>query len=145
MLAARFPRGRIVQVAHFEDRDNRYLEELQQEKAHNVNLIPLVEYSAMAGWYARSDLVVGQFKIGMAGLVELQSMSCGRPVVFFDQQYSYGVSEPSVEMAYNFSVNAITQPQYRLALVRKGLDIVHRIHDSDKVATEFMGSVRSLT
>jgi len=146
MLAARFPKGRIVQIAYFEEGNNKYLEWLRKnvtDRASNVFLIPIVRYFEMPSWCRESDLVIGQFKLGVAGAIEFQAMSCGVPVVFFDRWHGYGISEPSAKMAFDFSVNAITQPENRSALVRKGLELVQP-HDSDRVATQFMSRVQSL-
>jgi glycosyltransferase involved in cell wall biosynthesis len=146
MLAARFPRARIVQIAYFEEGDDSYLDWLRKNiacKANNVSLIPIVNYFEMPSLIRQADLVIGQFKLGVAGAIEFQAMSCGVPVVFFDRWHGYGITEPSAETAFDFSVSVITEPENRSALVRKGLELVH-MHDSDRVAMQFMSRVESL-
>lgn len=145
MLAARFPKGRILQIAYFEEGDSSYLEWLRKSVARNaanVSLIPLVHYLEMSSLIRQSSLVIGQFKLGVAGAIEFQAMSCGVPVVFFDRWHGYGISDPSAETAFDFSVSAITHPENRSALVRRGLELA-RGHDSDRVAKQFMNHIGS--
>jgi glycosyltransferase involved in cell wall biosynthesis len=143
MLAARFPTARIVQIAYYEEGDDSYLDRLRKNivcEAENVSLIPIVRYFEMPSLIRQSDLVIGQFKLGVAGALEFQAMSCGVPVVFFDRWHGYGITEPSAEKAFDFSVNAMTEPENRSALIRKGLELAH-MHDSDRVAMQFMSHV----
>jgi glycosyltransferase involved in cell wall biosynthesis len=146
MLAARFPKGRILQIAYFEEGDGSYLERLRRNVAgkwENVSLIPIVNYSEMPSFIRQSSLVIGQFRLGIASAIEFQAMSCGVPVVFFDRWHRYGITDLSAKTAFDFSVSAITQPEIRSALIKRGIELA-REHDSDLVATQFMSHIESL-
>jgi glycosyltransferase involved in cell wall biosynthesis len=146
MLAARFPKGKIVQIAYYEEGDSSYLEQLRSNvayKAGNVSLIPIARYFEMPSLIRQSDLVIGQFKLGVAGAIEFQAMSCGVPVVFFDRWHGYGITDVSGKAAFDLAVSAITQPEGRSALIRKGFELV-REHDSDRVAAQFLSRIESL-
>jgi glycosyltransferase involved in cell wall biosynthesis len=45
--------------------------------------IPTVPYSGMPGVINAHDVVIGQFKLGIMSMSELESMSCGKPVVSY--------------------------------------------------------------
>jgi len=145
MLIARFPKARVVQIAYFEEGDNSYLEWFRKNiacKTSNVSLIPIVRYPEMPSFIRQSDLVIGQFKLGVAGAIEFQAMSCGVPVVFFDRWHGYGITDLSPMAAFDLAVSAITQPERRSTLIRKGFELV-RGHDSDLVAAQFLSRIES--
>ena len=48
-----------------------------------VNLIPTVPYRDMPALLSSYDIVVGQFKLGIVSMSELEAMACGRPVVSY--------------------------------------------------------------
>lgn len=48
-----------------------------------LNLIPRVPYGEMPALLGRYDIVVGQFKLGIVSMSELEAMACGKPVVAY--------------------------------------------------------------
>jgi glycosyltransferase involved in cell wall biosynthesis len=141
-LAIAFDDADIFQVGWGQQ---RYLDRLNRGKVgRRIKILDWIPREEMARWYHKADLVIGQFGLGIASAIELEAMSCGVPVIFFDKWYGYGLASPSLEMAYDFSLAAIRDSKHRQDIVQKGLQIVGSHHDSDIVAARFLGAVSSL-
>lgn len=66
-----------------------------QPLTSGLNLIPRVPYSEMPALLGRYDIVVGQFKLGIISMSELEAMACGKPLVsFFNYPQAYDEPPP---------------------------------------------------
>jgi len=67
----------------------------EPEDAAALNLMKRVPYEEMPELLAGYDAVIGQFKLGILSMSELEAMACGKPVVsFFDYPQVYDEPPP---------------------------------------------------
>ncbi len=67
------------------------------QNSPGFRFIPPVAHEAMAALYHAHHLVVGQFSIGSLGMVELESMACGRPIIcYYIENQSYTSPPPII-------------------------------------------------
>ena len=74
-------RGRLVMVDYGPDleRTKKLINELKIGK--NVLFVPPIPHQEMPNYLNSCDIVLDQFNIGHFGLVSIEGMSCGKPVV----------------------------------------------------------------
>ncbi len=54
----------------------------------NMQVLPKVSHEVMNQYYWNADVVIDQFKLGSLGLVSLEGIACGRPVItYVSSQY----------------------------------------------------------
>jgi len=51
------------------------------QNSPGIRFIPPISHTEMPNLYHAHDLIIGQFKIGSLGMVELEGMACGKPVI----------------------------------------------------------------
>ena len=49
----------------------------------NVNVLPKVSHEKLNEYYWNADVVIDRFKLGSLGLVSLEAIACGRPVITY--------------------------------------------------------------
>uniref|UniRef100_A0A7J3QEU7 Glycosyltransferase n=1 Tax=Ignisphaera aggregans TaxID=334771 RepID=A0A7J3QEU7_9CREN len=49
----------------------------------HVNILPKVPHEKLNQYYWSSDVVIDQFKLGSLGMVSLEAIACGRPVITY--------------------------------------------------------------
>ncbi|MEO3993786.1 MAG: glycosyltransferase [Desulfurococcaceae archaeon TW002] len=54
----------------------------------NVRVLPKVSHEMMNHYYWNADMIIDRFKLGSLGLVSLEGIACGRPVItYVSSQY----------------------------------------------------------
>lgn len=67
------------------------------QNSPGFRFISPVPHSEIVALYHAHDLIVGQFNIGSLGMVELESMACGRPVIcHYVENQSYASPPPII-------------------------------------------------
>jgi glycosyltransferase involved in cell wall biosynthesis len=86
-----------------------------------MNLIPTVPYASMPELLSRYDILIGQFKLGIVSMSELEAMACGKPVLcFFNYPEAY--DEPP--------------PVFSTRDHREGADIISRLVEDNQLRKE---------
>jgi glycosyltransferase involved in cell wall biosynthesis len=49
----------------------------------NVNVLPKVSHEKLNEYYWNADVVIDRFKLGSLGVVSLEAIACGRPVITY--------------------------------------------------------------
>jgi len=86
-----------------------------------MNLMPMVPYRGMPALLSRYHVVVGQFKLGIVSMSELEAMACGKPVI---SHFAY----PEV---YNEP-----PPVFSTRDIHEGADILSRLVSDKKMRKE---------
>lgn len=101
----------------------------------SIHFIHPVPHDKMASLYQTHDLVIGQFKIGSLGMVELESMACAKPVIcHYTENQGYAISPPilkaqsAVQIAENIAF-LIENPSEMVSLGKEGRVWVTDTHD----------------
>jgi glycosyltransferase involved in cell wall biosynthesis len=105
-----------------------------------LSFISTVPYSEMPALINKHDIVIGQFKLGIMSMSELESMACGKPVVsyfkypeFYDEPPPlYSAQDASAAMDY--LVALCENPQMRKETGERGREWVVERHDFRKSA-----------
>ncbi len=106
----------------------------------DVNFIKPVTYVEMPALLNRYDIIIGQFKLGIVSMSELESMACGKPVVsYFSYPSFYDEPPPlystnDVGMLVNYLMKLVDDPTLRQQAGEKGREWVIRHHDYLTVA-----------
>ena len=106
----------------------------------NVTLLPFQRRADLPVLVGRHAVVIGQMNLGAAGMAELESMSCARPVVHkFNFGGAYAEPPPFVRATTGEEIAAavirlIDAPQLRAELGQAGRDWIKRHHDIDAMA-----------
>jgi len=122
-------------------RNNSYINFLQ--KFSNVKVISYIPRNVLPAWYRSVDIVIGQFKIGSPGMIELESMACGTPVVFYDKYLGYGVKSLNIREITEFIRNIIEDKEFRRIKINKGLNIINKYHLAPTVANTLLKEILS--
>lgn len=105
-----------------------------------VTLIPPVPYAEMPALIQSHDIVVGQFRLGILSMSELESMACGRPVVC---SFRYGdwygepppvLSTDQAEQAAAHLAALVERPELRRDHGERGRQWVERYHGYMSIA-----------
>jgi len=48
-----------------------------------LNVLPQVSHEKLNEYYWRADVVIDRIKLGSLGMVSLEAMACGRPVIVY--------------------------------------------------------------
>jgi len=105
----------------------------------NVTLIPRQVRGDLPGVIARHGVVIGWAKLGIAGMAELEAMSCGRPVVmWFDQDGAYDAAPPFVRAADGAAIaeaviRLVDDPQERQRTGDAGREWIIAHHELDMI------------
>lgn len=108
---------------------------------HSIHPVP---HEHMAALYQSHDIVIGQFKIGSLGMVELESMACGCPVICHYTDTEWYPQPPPVIRAHAAEqiVKNITwlneNPIERQKTGRLGLNWIKTHHDYRQVANQLI-------
>lgn len=64
-----------------------------------INTLPTVPHGSLAAHYWNADVVIDQFKLGALGMISLEAIACGRPVVtYVSSQYPQYKEFPSKDV-----------------------------------------------
>jgi glycosyltransferase involved in cell wall biosynthesis len=106
----------------------------------NVTLITRQFRERLPEILNRHAVVIGSVKLGIAGMAELEAMSCGRPVInWFNHPDAYSEPPPFVQGKTGSEIAAaverlIDDPAERTRLATAGRDWVKRHHQLDDAA-----------
>lgn len=106
----------------------------------NVHLLPRQARSALPALINRHAVVLGQMKLGILSMAELESMACGRPVIQrFDFGDAYDEAPPVVRAldGHDLAHEAIRlhdDARERATLGRESREWVRRFHALDRVS-----------
>ncbi len=95
-------------------------------------------------------IVVGQVKLGSAGMAELEAMSCGRPVVtWFNELHAYPTPPPYMTAVDGIDIaaaitNLADSPEMRELLGAKGRDWVVQNHGLERVVGRVEAVARAI-
>jgi len=115
-----------------------------------MNLIPTVPYGDMPSLLCRYDVVVGQFKLGIVSMSELEAMACGKPVLsFFNYPEAYDEPPPifstrDAEEGAEMLARLVEDQQLRKEAGEKGRDWVEKHHEYIRVAKLVEGHYREV-
>lgn len=115
------------QIANYRDRSD-------------VNFIPKVAYGDMPALLNLYDIILGQFKLGIVSMSELEAMACGKPVVsYFSYPQFYDEPPPlystkDVNGIVDYVSALLDDPIMRRQSGEQGRDWVVRHHDHVAVA-----------
>ena len=115
-----------------------------------MNLIPTVPYRDMPALLSSYDIVVGQFKLGIVSMSELEAMACGRPVVsHFNYPEVYDEPPPifstrDAEEGAEILARLVEDEQMRREAGERGRAWVEGHHDYAKVAQLVEGHYREV-
>ena len=110
------------------------------QESPGFRFIKPVSHVDMPTLYHNHDLVIGQFKIGSLGMVELESLACGKPVICYYVKNQYDTSPPPVINAQSTtqiteSIAYLSQnPAEILVLGQRGRQWITETHDYRLVA-----------
>jgi glycosyltransferase involved in cell wall biosynthesis len=100
----------------------------------HLNVLPKVPHQDMNKYYCGSDLVIDQFKLGTLGMISLEAVACGRPVLaYVSSEYEcyrgWSLKDVDTENAIIDAVQNVAS-----SLWEKQFDYVKRNHDPNLVA-----------
>lgn len=104
------------------------------------HFIAPIPHDKMAALYQVHDLIIGQFKIGSLGMVELESMACAKPVIcHYTENHCYTASPPvlKAQSAARIAENIIfliKNPSEMISLGKEGRVWVAETHDYRLIA-----------
>lgn len=110
------------------------------QNSPGFRFIPPVPHPQMAPLYQAHEIIIGQFKIGSLGMVELEGMACGRPVICHYEPTSWYPESPPIIQAQTPEeirgkvVQMLTNPVERAAIGDKGAQWIGQYHDFRQVA-----------
>jgi len=134
ILAAERPEIRITAIG-----SGSYTADFQ--KLPNVTLIARQPRWKLPSVINQHGIVVGQVKLGSAGMAELEAMACGRPVVtWFNELHAYETVPPYVTAVdardiANSIIKLVDQPEMRDLVGAKGRDWVLENHGLEGVVS----------
>lgn len=110
-----------------------------------MQLIPTVPYTEMPKLLSHYDIVIGQMKLGILSMSELEAMSCGKPVLCeFQYPEVYAEAPPvlsssDVKQAATALAELAEDRELRSQLGEKGREWVEKYHHYVKVAELVQG------
>ncbi|MEX0801430.1 MAG: glycosyltransferase family 4 protein [Dehalococcoidia bacterium] len=116
----------------------------------DFNLIPRVPYGQMPSLFAGYDVIIGQFKLGIVSMSELEAMASGRPVVsFFDYPQVYDEPPPlfstrDPEEGAETLARLLDDPDLRRQSGEAGRAWVEKHHECQHVAGIVEGHYREV-
>jgi Glycosyl transferases group 1 len=106
-------------------------------------LIQEMKHEDAIGWYKRADIIIDQLLIGWYGVLAIEGMALGKPVIAYVREPLYSKFKPALPI-----VNAnpddladrlaelILDPQLRVDAGRRGRPFAEEVHDIRSVAAE---------
>jgi glycosyltransferase involved in cell wall biosynthesis len=99
-----------------------------------LNVLPRIPHEDLREYYWGADLVLDQFRSGVMGMITLEAIACGRPVItFVSSEYSEYKDFPLVDLSTSDKV-AEAVANVTPNLWRKEYDYLKRNHEAKAVA-----------
>lgn len=102
--------------------------------------------------YERADIIVDQLRIGWHGVLAVEGMALGKPVVSYirDDLLHHMGEEPPLAVANPTTIETVLRrlilsPGTRADLGRRGRAYVERVHDAEIVAAKLAGLYREMS
>lgn len=105
-----------------------------------VKLLTNCQHEEAVSWYRKADIIVDQLLIGWYGVLTMEGMALGKPVVCYilehlvNQGHPIPVANANPETVKQVLRNLIKDPDMRDELGRKGRRYVEDVHDVRTVA-----------
>ena len=102
----------------------------------SLNILPRIPHEKLCEYYWAADVVIDQFKIGSLGMISLEAIACGRPVITFvssefAEYRSFPIKDVNTEDAIIDAVNAPLQE-----LWEKEYAYLSMYHKPEKIANK---------
>jgi glycosyltransferase involved in cell wall biosynthesis len=116
----------------------------------NVTVMERQPRWKLPGLINQHGVVVGQVRLGSAGMAELEAMACGRPVVtWFNELRAYDEPPPYVAAVDSVDIvaavkNLVDSPEMRQLLGAKGRDWVEEHHGLERVVARVEEVARAI-
>ena len=116
----------------------------------NVTVVARQPRWKLPGLINQHGVVLGQVRLGSAGMSELEGMSCGRPVVtWFNELHAYNEVPPYVTAVDGLDIaeaiaKLVDDPQMRAELGERGRAWVVANHGLDKVVSRVESVARAI-
>jgi glycosyltransferase involved in cell wall biosynthesis len=137
-----YPHSHVYQVKWGDPQNISLLSSKVSSK--NLTFVKYLPREQLPSWYVSADVVIGQMEIGILGCTELETMSCGTPVVVYDNYYGYGYSVKGSESAFEMAHIVISDRSFRRSLIEKGLRIVVEKHNINRAMEVYLSYVKKL-
>jgi len=99
----------------------------------HVNVLPKASHEKLNQYYWNADVVIDRFKLGSLGMVSLEAIACGRPVItYVSSEYSEYRSFPLKDVnSIEEIVSAITDASFELW--QKEYNYLEKNHKSEAI------------
>jgi glycosyltransferase involved in cell wall biosynthesis len=123
------------------------VEELKREGlSFEFKLIEKMDQIEAATWYRRADVVVDQLRIGWYGVVAVEAMALGKPVIAYilDEHYErftprLPIANANPETVKHMLTELIRDAELRSDLSRRSREFAEQVHDINKVVCDLEG------
>ncbi len=112
---------------------------LKESAPDQVSFVPLLPHGRIIEYYGRADIVIGQMKLGILSMIELEAAACGLPVAVFNpdpRKPFLPRSNSSVSLA-DLLDRLVDDREFRESYSRKCRDYVVQNHEVGKVASRW--------
>ncbi|MBI4361421.1 glycosyltransferase family 4 protein [Candidatus Micrarchaeota archaeon] len=119
----------------------------------NVTFLNWLSQAEMLSWYRKADFLADEFNIGSFGLVALEAMSCGKPVLrYIDEKLGerfYG-EKPPIANAHTqeeilAGLLALADPAYREKMGERARKFVLKHHQWQPITRQLIQAYEGLT
>jgi glycosyltransferase involved in cell wall biosynthesis len=122
------------------------IEELQSESVNfDFKLITNMSHNEAKSWYEKADIVVDQLLIGSTGVLTLEAMALGKPVVLYlrEELFSNFYDEIPVANANPDTITSVLRKligdyEWRMHLSKVGRKAIEDRHDIKKVIHQYI-------
>ena len=109
-----------------------------------LNLLPRRSHDRLNEYYWNADVVIDRFALGSMGMVSLEAIACGRPVlVYVSSEYLENEGFPLMDLCKEEEV-AETLANLPGDLWKREHEFVQKYHDPDKVTSRLLEIYRAL-
>jgi glycosyltransferase involved in cell wall biosynthesis len=114
-------------------------------------LIENTPYTKALQIYEKADIVIDQLRTGVYGMLSIEAMAMGKPVLCYIRDDLFSKYPPGLPILSSSPDNIydnlkllVENPELRIELGKKGREYVERVHDSRKIARQLIELYKSL-